>query len=701
MKANSIAPADAVRLIGYLAHYDISATFGWTTVWDVASWGMVAAAAVGLVALPAPMRGVCLTVVITTIAFVSGTSTVLGPAITWVFEHVPVAQMFRELYHAMAGVSLAYALAIGACFALAARWRYGRYAQAALLVVIGAYVAPMLSGDISGWLQAAPVDRYLAPAYADVDRGAGRVVWFPLDQPLAFDGYGAGVDPSAVTDRGSLWLYSLTWPLTAVDMAARMGDDATLRDELRALGVAVAVNRSRLTSRYDTFSAEGSVARRLFRRPLSFGPALGDSHVYAPTLASYALKGGPIVDFPASGATVVPQRLAVIAELSLAHVAPFGFTQPPPAGVPYAVSYDADDRSWEALQVAGLSRSFDAPAVNALHAFAGGDVWWWYRAPYADAERFSFAIGAARMQLATDRDLADAIVVVAWIATPAGGRLSVTCGGVPHLLDTGGTWSAWRSAEIHCGSMAAGERVDLQTLDASAEVALRGAQIVDGADFSAAQGRFDALLHNARVVAPLGSGVTGAIRFTRSGRAEAVGVVERGQPALLAVERLGGGTNAAVTVKAPDGYVVAWRPFAAGQREVRIPLIGDGSVLRLQPSGAVVSGWRLATLLRASPEPAVPVTHAANPQLFVLNQTFDRGWQVDGAVEHLPTALGTNVFLTPGAAHAVARFSFSTQYHAAFAAGTVALLIALFAGIAFLVTGVKGRRSGLMEGLRP
>ncbi len=208
--------------------------------------------------------------------------------------------MFRELYHAMAVVSLAYALAIAACFALAGRLRFGRGVQAALLLVVAGYVAPMLSGDISGWLQAAPVDRYLAPAYADVDAGAGRVVWFPLDQPLAFDGYGAGVDPMAITDRGSLWLYSLTWPLTAVDMAARMGDDAVLRDELRTLGVAVAVNRSRLTSRYDTFSAEGSVASRLFRRPLAFGPALGSAHAYSPALTSYALPGGPLVDFPAA-----------------------------------------------------------------------------------------------------------------------------------------------------------------------------------------------------------------------------------------------------------------------------------------------------------------------------------------------------------------------------------------------------------------
>jgi hypothetical protein len=703
LKANSIAPADAVRLIGYLAHYDISATFGWTPAWAVASWAVVVAVAIGLFALRGPMRVVCGVAVVVTIAFVGGTSTFLSPAITWLFEHVPLAQMFRELYHAMAVVSLAYALAIGAAFDWLERWPRARIAQGALVVVVAGFVAPMLSGDVSGWLQAAPVDDYLAPAYRDVDRGPGSVVWFPLDQPLAFDGYGTGVDPMAVTQRGSMWLYALTWPLTAVDMTARMDDQPLLRDELRALGVGVAVNRSRMTSRFATFSADGSVARRLFLRPLAFGPALGTAHVYDPTLTSYTLPGGPLVAYEAFGAAVVPQRLAVIAELSLAHVAPFGFAQPPPAGIPYAVYDDAADRAWESLQLAGLSRPIDAPAVNARGHFAGGDVWWWYRQPYADSDRFSVAIGAAQTLIPAGRALADANLVVAWIATPAGGELEATCGRVRRVLETGGAWAAWRSTTIDCGPVPAGGHAVLRALNPSAEVALRGAQFVDADTLRAATARFAALLHDALFVAPLRSGVDGGVRFARTGRSPQIGVVERGKPALLEVERSDAGGDVAFTVRAPDGYVVAWQRFAPGRRVVVVPFVGDGTPLWLRVSGAHIAGWRLAVLERATQMPTRAVPPPVRSRLFVLNATFDRGWQVDGATAHLPTALGTNVFATPsdsGAAEPRARFSFSTGYHVAFAIGTLALALALLAGLALLLDGDGGRRPRLAEGKR-
>jgi len=701
LKANSIAPADAVRLIGYLAHYDISATFGWTVAWNVASWAVVAAVAIGLVALRGPMRVVCAIAVVVTIAFVGGTSTFLSPAITWLFEHVPLAQMFRELYHAMAVVSLAYALAVAAAFDWLGRRRRGRIAQTALVVVVAGFVAPMLSGDVSGWLQAAPVDDYLAPAYHDVDRGPGRVVWFPLDQPLAFDGYGTGVDPMAVTQRGSMWLYALTWPLTAVDMTARMDDQSLLRDELRTLGVAVAVNRSRMTSRFATFSADGSVARRLFLRPLAFGPALGTAHVYDPTLTSYTLPGGPLVAYEAYGAAIVPQRLAVIAELSLAHVAPFGFAQPPPAGIPYAVYDDAADRPWETLQLAGLSRSIEAPAVNARGHFAGGDVWWWYRQPYADSDRFSVAIGAAQTLIPAGRALADANLVVAWIATPAGGELEVTCGRAQRVIETGGAWAAWRSETIDCGPVPAGGHALLRALNPSAEVALRGAQFVDASALRAATARFAGLLHGALFVAPLRSGVDGGVRYARSGRSPRIGVVDRGKPALLEVERSDGAAAVSITVRAPDGYVVAWQRFAPGRRIVRVPLVGDGAPLWLRAEGAHGVRWRLAVLERATQMPPQTVPPPRRSRLFVLNATFDRGWQVDGATAHLPTALGTNAFATPldaGGAEPAARFAFSTSYHVAFAVGTLALVLALLAGVALLVGGDGGRRSRLAEG---
>jgi hypothetical protein len=683
--ANSLAPADAVRLVGYLLHYDIASTYGWTFEWEVASWVVVAIVIVGLAALRGAMRPVAIIAAISILAFVSGTNTPLAPALTWLFEHVPLAQVFRELYHAMAVVSLVYALAAAASFALASRSRYARIAQAVVLVGVAAYVAPILSGDVSGWLQTAPTDRYLAPAFRDENAGPGRVVWFPLDQPLAFDGRGAGVDPMAVTERGSLWLYALTWPLTEVDMTARVGDETLLRRELRAVGVAAAVNRSRFQSRYAMFSAAGAFAKRLFDRPLAFGPRLGVPHEYRPGLVSYDLS--PVIaGFWSDRFAIVPRRLGVIADLSLAGIATFGFAQQLPAGMRYDVYYDEGDLPWEALQASGLTRPFPAPGVDARNAFAGGDVWWWWRRPYADSRRFALALGRAGTTVEAEAALHDARLVVAWIGTPAGGELEADCGDVRRVLDTGGTWDAWRSAVVDCGPLSAGERVSLRALDNGAEVALRGAQLVEGIRFEEAQFRLAALLRGAGRTVPLGAG--GRLATARTGKSGAIGFVRRGRNAVLEIDRArGGDPRAAVSLEAPDRYVVAWRRFAAGSPRLQVPLVGDGSSLQIRPRGARVVSWRLKLI--ASPASAPRAEHhrpAGGPsRLYVLGETFDRGWQFDGAIGHLPSALGTNVFLfdRPPAA-AGPRLVYSAQYHAAFGIGTLALLASLWIGATLL-----------------
>jgi hypothetical protein len=689
LQANSIPPLDAVRLIGYLAHYDVASTVGWTLEWDVASWLVLAAVAVGLGALSGPMRPVAVIVVLTTLPFVSGTNTVLGPAIAWLFVNVPAAQVFRELYHAMAAVSLAYALAVAACLQLVWRVPQARPAGVALLAAVAVYVAPMLSGDISGWLRAAPIDRYLSPVFYDENRGPGRVAWFPLDQPLAFTGSGAGVDPMGVTERGSLWLYALTWPLTAVDMSARTGDMPLLRSELRALGVATAVDRSLMRSRYASFSADPTAAHSLFDRPLAFDATLGPSRVYGPDLVAYSIEHHLPVGFAARRYALVPRRLRVAADVSLGGIATFGFGQSVPAGVPYDVYYDGGDLAWEAVELSGLARPPLAPGVDAHRGFAGGDVWWWYRPAYADSRRFALALGRAETTLSASSSLRDARLVVAWIATGAGGELQVDCGGTRRVVDTGGAWQDWRSTVLDCGPLAAGSRVRLRAIDDGADVALRGAQLIEDATLRTARRELAAVFRRAGRVVAVGEASGRPSKAIRAGRGSLVDGLPLGVRAILEVERAGAGNpSGPIRVERPDGYVVAWRRFAHGRLRAALPLVGERTSLRIRSPGSRISGWRLLRLLPATALPGSSLPARDGGRLLVWNQTYDRGWRVDGATAHLASALGTNVFVLPRApAGPEAHLAYAGQYRVAFAFGTLVLLASLACSASFAVRG--------------
>lgn len=687
LEANSIAPSDAVRLIGYLAHYDIASTVGWTLEWEIASWIVVAAVAVGLLALRGPIRPVALVLVLMTLPFVSGTNTLLGPAIAWLFVNVPAVQVFRELYHAMAVVSLAYALAVAACLQLLWRIPRMRPAGVVLLAAVGAYVSPTLSGDISGWLRAAPIDRYLAPVFHDENRGPGRVVWFPLDQPLAFMGSGAGVDPMAVTDRGSLWLYALTWPLTAVDMLARTADMPRLRSELRALGVAAAVDRSLIRSRYANFSADPSVAHALFARALTFDAALGASRAYGPDLTVYGIDDPLPIGFTAEHYALVPRRLGVVADVSLERTATLGFGQSAPDGFPYDVYYDGGDLAWEALEFAGLARPLLAPGVDARRGFAGGDVWWWYRPAYADSRRFALALGRAETTFAAGASFHDARLVVAWIATGAGGELEVECGGARRIVDTGGAWEEWRSTVLDCGPVNAGSRVRLRAIDDDADVALRGAQLLDDGALRAARSALTRAMRRASRVVALSEDALGPSRTIRTGRGPGIGSLPLGTRATLDVERMAGGNpTGSISVERSDGYVVAWRRFTRGRMRVDLQLVGDGWSFRIRSQGSRIRDWRLLRRLRG---PAAPAVSSARPaqgggRLLVWNETYDRGWLVGGATAHLVSALGTNIFVLPSASpDARPDFAYSRAYRVAFAFGTLVLLATLACGLSF------------------
>jgi hypothetical protein len=515
-------------------------------------------------------------------------------------------------------------------------------------------------------------------------------VWFPLDQPLAFDNGGAGVDPMAVTERGSLWLYALTWPLTAVNMAARTGDMPLLRRELEALGVAAAVDRRKMHSRFYSYAVQGDIAARLFARPLVFDATLGDRRPAGPGVNVYRIPGPLPAGYLTDRYAVVPQRLRAIAAIASLRAAPFAFAQQLPERFPYDAYYDSADAPWEALQVAGLAQPLPTPGVDAHGSFAGGDVWWWWRPAYADNPAFALAFGRAQRSLRPRVALREATLVVAWIASPAGGRLEVGCGRVQRVLDTGAGWGEWRSAALGCGPLGIEDRVTARARDPGAEVALRGLQLVERGAFERARGRLAAVLGGADHDIPLDREPFRPAP-ARTGRSEHIALVGSGVRAVLEVERADAGrSSASARVLAPDGFLVAWRPFAPGAKRLAIPLSGEGSALQVRLLGARLAGWRLLIAAPATtPSPLARAQRATQGRLFVFGQGFDPGWRVDDALSDLPSAIGTNVFVLPRtpAADPVARFAYTSRYHVAFALGTLTLAVGLAAGVA-----LAGRR---------
>jgi len=695
LAANTVEPLDAVRLTGYLTHYDVQSLLGWAPLWNWVSWLVVAFAIFGLFVAPPVVRrsALCLLPVF---ALVCGAKIpFLVPAVTALFEQVTPMQVFRELYHLMIVPSLFYALGIAA----AAGFLYDalprvRYVLAALVVAcVGVYVEPMLTGDVTGWLAAAPYDDYLRPAYLATERGAGRVAWFPMDQPLGFDDRGAGVDPMSLTPPGSLWQYSLRWPLTAVDMEAHEGDTEALRDGLRALGVTTAVQRDRFFSRFRDYAPEHPPGSSLWSRRVELAPALGERVDAGDGIAAFRIAGAAPMEFAAGGFAVVPARFRVVAHVAAQRVPAFAFGQRLPAGVPYDAYYDVADRPYEALQLSD-DPSFPPPwRVDAKGAFAGGDLWWWYRPPYAQTKGMALAIGRALMDVPATAAYRDAVAVVAWIATPAGGRLSVRCGRATEVIDTGGAWGDWRSQEIACGPMPAGGSLTLGALDRDAEVAIRSARLIERARYDAATAAYRGLIAGARHAVGIGPSVTTRTSPQRSGTGPALGTIARDEPAMLVFPAAAGER---VRVLGPAGDLVAWRRSErAGP--LRVALVGTGEPLHLDVPDVSSARWQLVRLSRA-PLPAAAQPFRSAAALVVYGQAFDGGWGADGARSHLPTALGTNAFAydrAPAALPAV-RYAYGSAFRLAFGFGTAVLVCAL-ALLVLLLTGagVRQRREAV------
>ncbi|MEO9097229.1 MAG: hypothetical protein ABI346_03555 [Candidatus Baltobacteraceae bacterium] len=680
--ANSVAPWDALRLIGYLTHYDVQSLLAWTPIWNVAAPLVVIASAAGLLVAPKIVRLSALVTLPLAFALMCGAKIpFLAVLVVGLFERVTPMQIFRELYHLMIVPSLYYALAFGALadWCLRRRSPLGTASTAVLAALVLAYTQPILGGDLSGWLAPAPYDRYLAGAFEAQRSGPGRVAWFPLDQPLGYESRGAGVDPMAVTSRGSLWQYSLSWPLTALDMEARGGDTAAVRNGLRALGVGEAVERDRFYSRFDDYAPAHPPQRAFWTRPIALGNSLGTRTDYGAAIRGYRIAGAVDAKYVADRFALAPRRFALVATLAASKLPTFSYGQELPASVPFDAYVDVGDEPYEALQYDGQHGALPSWRIDPRLGFAGGDLWWWYRRSYAEAPEMSLVIGRGSMAIPVSRTFASARAVVAWIATPAGGKVEVRCGRYRTVFDTGGGWGAWRSRVLPCGALARGDRLVLASLNEHAEVAIRAVTIVESTGFDRARTHFASLIRRANRIIPLSD--SGSVRWTRAGTGARLPAVPEGSLARLVLLAKAPAAGE-LRLLSDDHDLVAWRPLTSGG-EIRVPFFGTGERLRIEGVPARDLNWRLQTLV------ARPVrVSAAKPgsigRLVVAPEAFDDGWQSLPGASHLSTALGTNAFVLERTVREAPDifFAYAPWYRLAFVLGTLVLAFALASFVA-------------------
>ncbi|MEO6990746.1 MAG: hypothetical protein ABI346_03570 [Candidatus Baltobacteraceae bacterium] len=700
---NSVALEDALRLVGYVVGYDrIAAAHvpGW---WLAA--GVVAAAAIGgLVVAPRRVGVVAMGMLALVLALVAGLHSPFASIVGWAFLHVPLAQAFRELYHLMAVVALIYAIGIGYAF----DWRANSPRIDALLVAVRPALAftlvlffvPLLSGNAEGQISAHDYVGGLAATYHRLEGSDRRVAWFPLDQPLAYRGKGAGIDPLGETPGGSLWDYSPEWPLTAVIDSARSEDWRGTRAEMAALSVGNVVDRRHFRSVLAAYVPGGESQHYFLERHLTV-PALGPPTSRSATAPSYAIPGLPSV-YSAGTAALIPRRLDVAGTLAGLDAAPFAFGTVLPARLPYAVVTDPADELDEALAGRGWSLPLRPITTDAGGGFIPAGGWWWERPGLGDLPHGVLAFGSQMIDVPVSRSLSDAELILSWLATPVGGRLLVKIDslGWSSQFATTAPYPQWRSRAFHVGSVPAGTVVHVIAEDDGITV-VRDVRAAQRSEVSGAKRAFARLLRGARtVVRWLPS--ERAFAHGRSGRTDVLWRARFGREYRLRVA-YSAWTAGSLKVLGPSGYLVAYAHLAAGKHVATLAFDGIQGALTLDPTNAVVRSWSfddrplrswepvrralsgaLAAGVLAGQTSGTSGTVRAPRAIVVANGAFDPHWRSsDPAAVHLPTALGTNAWID-GLPPAQARIgdSQTTLFRAAFVVGTGVLVWALvFGGI--------------------
>jgi len=541
-RVQSVDPWEAIRLAGYFAHFDALAVSRYSLLWVISAWGIICTAVIGLAVAPRRTRYVAVAMCLLLFPLIMGSKSIVGWYVQNIVLAVPLLGIFRELYHLMAGVAFVYALLC----AYALTWFLQQKSRIWLcwiaVACLAIYISPVLRGNAGGLLHTYTFDRYLAPAFARENRGATRAAWFPIDQPLAFDGVGTGVDPMSVTRRGSLWLYRLSWPLTVVDTYARTGDPR-LKPLLERLSVGDAIYRPRFTSKFPEFSVDPVGAAPLFRRRIDLSTSLGRGVDVGQGVLDFQLPDvQPKASF-ASAIALMPRSAAAWLSLNRQWAA-VPLDVQPPAGLPYTLFFAKGDLPEEILIAARLSQSLvPFTSVDARRGFAPISLWWWLHPQYADTPSGLLALGREVVDLRVD-ERGPAVLIYAWRCSPYGGRFEIIGADFRRTIDT---WCA--SAQDRSQSVDVYDTLNLEvrSIDPLKEVLLRGVSVV-----------------------PVPKWNTALSHWKQLERGSCCAQTPRGRP----------------SVRAPE-------------------------------------------------------------KVLVFNEGFNEGWKLEGASEHLPSLIGTNIYVVP------------------------------------------------------
>lgn len=675
---NSVALADAVQLMGYLTRYADVAIQQWAWLWSAAMWILVAGVVIGIATAPKRFRLYSALVLVAVLAFISGTRSPFSSGIVWLFQHVRYMQVFRELYHLMAVVALIYACGIALFMRFAetrghSRWALYAVTSVALLLVS----APMLSGDASGWIRAFPLEQAYGDALKEQTHGSSRVLWLPMDQPLSFDGHGAGVDPMAVTPRGSLWDYSLNWPLTAVD--ADIHDGGDVKTALRALSVGDVVERYGMQSELFRFTVDGTDTEPFLSRAVPLN--LPVSRHYRQS-TGYAVADSVPFTSARNEVAIVPQRFAVCSDAITLGYAPIAFSDTRPADLPYTFMYDAEDVPEEAVELAGAAQPLQTTSIDARLGFGPVDVWWWHRKDYADVPGATISFGRHVNTLIAGTSYRNSVAIVAWIATPASGRVRIAVDGRSVDIDTNGS-GEWRSRAVTLGAITQGMPISVTSLDSSAEVAVRAFTVLERPQYENMLSLWRRTRDRASARVAIGQREHEVLY--REGTSRDLGLLQNG-----AFYRLEPATPYSdMRVQNTDGFPLARiTPTAVIFR-------GTGGIARIITRHHL-GRWRLYKVLR---EPLrLPKPSAKNSsRLFMWNWAFG-DWRTENPSRRFASAIGTTIFEFPRPeSRPVVYYSKAAAFRAAYELGTAVLLLVLCLGGVRLALRAKRSKVSTVE----
>jgi hypothetical protein len=644
LAANSVHPLDALRLSGYLTNYDSMAVRGLYSWWNIAGFLVAASAIAGYISAPRWLAGFAAVCGAVTLLFVSGVYSFAAAPLTWLFVHFHVMQAFRELYHAMAILALLYSVGLAFFFEYA-RSSWPRFVAAVVtLVALGVYTSPMLTGNVSGWLQAFTYGDDMDKAYAVVSDQPQRTAWFPMDQPLAYEGVGAGVDPMFVSRPGSFWLYTLVWPFSAVDMAARAGRSSELQAALVQLSVGDVVERRRFASRLARFIPPKTDAMSAYLQEKM--PALhlpdNEREQISPDTKITKIDGARPLAFSVARLAVVAPRLDALAFVP-PDAEPVSFATTLPSQAPYVVITRQDNEADEAL--AALPQLQIGTVATPNRGFVPMQFWWWYRPEYAESPSGWLTMGKHVVAVPIASNFTNAALQVSVAASPVGGRLQVRYGGRRWIIDTNGPPDRVFSRVLNLGSVRAGSTLELITMDPYDDVALLSCRLIERSKYESMRGAYDAMLRHAQRVIVFRPGTEQSyVRVTYTAQKDAY-----------------------LEVVGPDNYVVARRAVSRGRGTVTLAF--DDPLrpisVRFRSRSARVLSWRLASahvvsggapsqgeaLMPGDWKPDGSASFERHLPIVVLNESFSANWNLSGsAVAHLQSIFGTNVYVTDEAA---------------------------------------------------